>query len=54
MCGCEDSFVCSRCAGDPRQDYRMAFQRDEEDEAKRDLYFSQREEPDSRVTEFRS
>ncbi len=22
MCACEPGYVCSRCAGDPQQDYR--------------------------------
>lgn len=26
MCACEPTFVCSRCADDPRQDWRMEFE----------------------------
>ena len=28
MCGCEPSFVCSRCAGDLKQDYRLLLEPD--------------------------
>lgn len=28
MCGCEPSFVCTRCAGDLRQDYRLLLELD--------------------------
>lgn len=33
MCGCEALYVCSRCAGDPKQDWRMAFVRDPAEDA---------------------
>lgn len=29
MCGCEPGFVCTRCTGDPRQDWRMLVDGDE-------------------------
>ena len=28
MCGCEPNFVCSRCTGDLRQDWRMQHTQD--------------------------
>lgn len=35
MCSCEPTFVCSRCSGDPRQDWRLAFEADPADDAER-------------------
>jgi hypothetical protein len=25
MCACDWNYVCSKCAGDPRQDFRVQF-----------------------------
>lgn len=42
MCGCTESFVCSRCAGDLKQDWRLEFKQDqrEDDEARREAALS--------------
>lgn len=36
MCGCQPSFVCSRCAGDPKQDWRLLDEGDDQPREQRE------------------